>query len=101
MARPVYLEDESVAPGSSEGTELAVAASAVEALAESWVGRLRALAQTRRGVAHLLARVGDRPPASDPEGLSFWVVSAGPGVVSIDSWFGPAMLPLRNRLDPL
>lgn len=75
VARPEYVKDTAVDPSSPEATELEAAAAAVELLADSWVARLNALAQTRRGVAHLLARVGDRPPASDPEGLSFWVAN--------------------------
>lgn len=34
--------------------------------------------QSRRGVAELLHRVGEKPPSNDLERLSFWIVSTVP-----------------------
>lgn len=78
MARPEFLSDEVPAAGSEDAQRLAEVAAEVEALADTLVERLRGLAQGRRGVADLLQRTGPKPVASDPEALSFWVVSPPP-----------------------
>ena len=51
MARPEYLADEPPAEGSEEAAALASEAAAVEALADTWVERLRSLSQVGRWVS--------------------------------------------------
>eukprot|EP00887_Chlorella_sp_A99_P005102 scaffold25.g5102.t1 len=96
VAQPEYICDEPPAAavgataGGAAAEQLAELAAEVSALADGWVDRLRGLVQAcahrlirarvfamRRGVAELLHRAGDRPPPSDPQALSFWVLLGG------------------------
>jgi Lon protease-like protein/tetratricopeptide (TPR) repeat protein len=70
------IVDETLTPGSIEAGRLTSLAKEVESMADTWVGRVRALSQSRRGAADLLRRFGSKPPEDDLERLSFWVVSS-------------------------
>ncbi|PSC74157.1 LON peptidase N-terminal domain and RING finger 1 isoform B [Micractinium conductrix] len=103
VARPEYLADEPPAEGSEEAAALASEAAAVEALADTWVERLRSLSQTRRGVAELLTRAGDKPAAasSSPEALSFWVANLICPVLDVEAALKQRFLGTRDTLERL
>lgn len=69
------IVDETLTPGSVEAGRLTSLAKEVESMADKWVGRVRALSQSRRGAADLLRRFGSKPLEDNLERLSFWVVS--------------------------
>lgn len=69
------IVDDLPVPGSAEAEKLTSLAKEVESMADNWVGRVRALSQSRRGAAELLRRFGSKPQENDLERLSFWVVS--------------------------
>lgn len=75
MAKVRPFGDEPPAAGSAQEAELPGLAAAVEGLTSTWVERIRMFAAaSRRGdrVREFLERAGDKPPASQPERLSFW-----------------------------
>lgn len=76
VARAQYLRDDPVAPESPAADAQLALCSKVEAAAASLVERLQSLGQTRRGVAELLQRLGDKPTGGDAEELSFWAANA-------------------------
>lgn len=76
VARPEFLRDDVPAPG-AEADELERVAVEVEGMADAWMGRVRALGQSRRAAAELLRRMESKPAdgGADKERFSFWVAN--------------------------
>jgi Lon protease-like protein/tetratricopeptide (TPR) repeat protein len=77
VARPEFVQDAAPVAGSAEVGELERVAVEVEGMADAWMGRVRALGQSRRAAAELLRRVEPKPAdaAADRERFSFWVAN--------------------------
>ncbi|KAL4424242.1 hypothetical protein ABPG75_001543 [Micractinium tetrahymenae] len=101
VARPEYLADELPPADSEAAAQLAREAAEVEGLADAWVERLRAMAQTRRGVAELLVRAGDKPAGAGPEALSFWVANLICPVLDVEAALKARFVTTRNTLERL
>ncbi len=78
VAKPSFIHDDSLSADSEAAQAIALECAEVEAIADAWVARLSGLAVSRRGIAELLHRAGDKPKCGCKEKLSFWVVSVGP-----------------------
>lgn len=61
------------------------AVAEVDTMANSWVERLRNLGRSRQAAADLLRRIGSKPPTTNAEAFSFWVVSQRRGVHGLKS----------------
>lgn len=101
VARPEYVTDEPPPADSEAAQQLAREAAEVEALADSWAERLRTMAQTRRGVAELLVRAGDKPAAAGPEALSFWVANLICPVLDVEAALKERFVTTRSTLERL
>ncbi|KAK9818667.1 hypothetical protein WJX74_001284 [Apatococcus lobatus] len=79
VAQPVFFADDRLQTA-QEQADLAAAMTAVTALADQWVDKVKALTLSRRGfrVLEVLHRAGAKPNAPTPEPLSFWVTSLIP-----------------------
>ena len=98
MARPDFFTDEAPPEGSPAAAALAETAAEVYALADAFVERLRAMAQTRRGVGELLLRTGERPDAAAAghEAASFWVACLLCSVLDDDGQLKQQLLSTRD-----
>lgn len=101
VARPEYLSDDAPPADSEEAALLAQEAGEVEALADAWLERLRSLAQTRRGVAELLVRAGNKPMPARPEALSFWVANLICPVLDVEAAMKQRFVTTRSTLERL